>query len=61
MSLVYHRSFSNGLEGKYAKVAEKLSPGSRILEIGCHTGYFSRYLLSQGYQVVGIETYPYTG
>lgn len=55
MSFVYHRSFSSALEGKYAKVAEKLPPKGTILEVGCHTGYFSCYLLNLGYQVLGIE------
>jgi len=55
MVLSYHRSFQQGLVGKYAKVARKLPSNGSILEIGCHTGYFSRALMDCGYQVLGIE------
>lgn len=52
---VYHQSFPNGLFGKYLEVYRLLSPGSKILEIGCHTGYFSKFLLEAGHFVLGIE------
>src|SRR5262245_46645136 len=29
--------------------------GPKVLEIGCHTGYFSRVLRTHGCQVVGVE------
>lgn len=55
MGLTYHRSYSQPLEEKYARVSERLSPRSQILEIGCHSGYFSHYLIQQNHQVIGIE------
>ncbi len=55
MHPVYHRSFANGLEGKYEKIMTKLTPGMSVLEIGCHTGYFARYLIDRGYKVLGVE------
>lgn len=55
MSTIHHRSFPKGLDGKYAKVDHRLPPGCSVLEIGCHTGYFSRVLMERGYQVLGIE------
>lgn len=55
MTLRYHKVFESKLEGKYAKAAERLQPSGRVLEIGCHSGYFSRFLMDQNYQVLGIE------
>jgi len=59
MALTYHRDFSGGLEGKYLKVVQRLAGDSKsILELGCHTGYLTRELLSAGHRVVGIENDP---
>jgi methionine biosynthesis protein MetW len=55
MTTTYHRSFATGLEGKYTEVFERLTPQSEILEVGCHTGYFSRFLANSGHQVLGLE------
>lgn len=55
MTLVYHRTFEGEISGKYAKVAARLPPKSSILEVGCHTGYFSRVLIELGHKVLGIE------
>jgi len=55
MVLSSHRDFQQSLSGKYAKVACKLSPRSSILEVGCNTGYFSRFLIDSGYKVLGVE------
>jgi SAM-dependent methyltransferase len=59
MALTYHREFTDGLEGKYLKVFQRLAGTSRsILELGCHTGYLTRELLSAGHRVLGIEKDP---
>ncbi|MGA2594173.1 MAG: class I SAM-dependent methyltransferase, partial [Bryobacteraceae bacterium] len=59
MALTYHRDFSDGLEGKYLKVVQRLAGTSKsVLELGCHTGYLTRELLSAGHRVVGIEKDP---
>ena len=57
MSAIYHRDFSQGLDGKYAKVMAHLTSKAKgsVLEIGCHTGYFSRVLLNNGFNVLGVE------
>ncbi|MFV9504991.1 MAG: class I SAM-dependent methyltransferase [Oscillochloridaceae bacterium umkhey_bin13] len=52
---VYHQDFKHGLFSKYLEVAARLPAAGTILEIGCHTGYFSAYLQRQGYTVFGIE------
>lgn len=56
LNLQYHRVFDHGVDGKYAVVAAKLAPHSAVLEIGCHSGSFSRYLTSKGHRVLGIES-----
>ncbi|MCX5686486.1 MAG: class I SAM-dependent methyltransferase [Candidatus Omnitrophica bacterium] len=43
---------------KYSKVLKRLPRGDSVLEIGCHTGYFSRLMLDGGYDVLGIERDP---
>lgn len=55
MSLVYHRGQDTSLDEKYLRVASVLQPGSRVLEVGCHTGYFSRHLIGRGHEVKGLE------
>jgi 2-polyprenyl-3-methyl-5-hydroxy-6-metoxy-1,4-benzoquinol methylase len=55
MALTYHRSLENGLSGKYAVVAGRLPVGASILEVGCHTGYFSKALMQRGHKVLGVE------
>ncbi len=54
-SLTYHRTFSAGVTDKYSAVLRHLPPRGRILEVGCHTGYFSRVFIDRGYDVLGIE------
>jgi 2-polyprenyl-3-methyl-5-hydroxy-6-metoxy-1,4-benzoquinol methylase len=53
--MLYHRDFDAGVTGKYLLVANRLRPRSEVLEIGCHTGAFSRYLMAQGHSVVGLD------
>jgi len=55
MALTYHRSFADGLVGKYKVIAERLPPKCTVLEIGCASGYFSRSLMDMGYNVTGLE------
>lgn len=55
-SLSYHRTFPQGLTGKYAAVLRRLPPSGAVLEVGCHTGYFSRVLIDRGYTVLAIES-----
>ena len=51
----YHHELASELEGKYEAVARRLPRGARVLEVGCHTGYFARALLARGLEVVGVE------
>jgi len=55
MTQNYNRDFALGIVGKYAEVANRLPPQSSILEVGCHTGYFSQFLMQNGHDVLGIE------
>lgn len=57
MPRTYHREFGTAqLEGKYAAVLRRLTPRGSILEVGCHTGYFTRALEAAGHSVVGLES-----
>lgn len=58
MTLIYHQDFTAGLPEKYSKVLNRLSHKDSVLEIGCHTGYFSRVILDKGHDVLGIEKNP---
>lgn len=51
----YHQNFNKGLFGKYAKVLQYIPANSDILEIGCHSGYFSKVLMEAGHSILGIE------
>src|SRR6266851_182728 len=56
MPRMYHRDFAEQpLTGKYAAVLRRLTPRSTVLEVGCHTGYFTRALAAAGHDVVGME------
>ncbi|MGE3328459.1 MAG: class I SAM-dependent methyltransferase, partial [Acidimicrobiia bacterium] len=41
--------------GTYLRQLSFIDAGSRVLEIGCSTGFFSRVLIDQGCDVVGVE------
>jgi SAM-dependent methyltransferase len=45
----------DGLAPTYARALECVRAGSTVLEIGCHTGYFSRLLRERGCRVIGVE------
>lgn len=34
---------------------DKLKPGSKILDVGCGPGQFTKYMLSKGFEVVGVD------
>ena len=46
---------SSILERTVNKVCVTLKPGSKILDLGCGTGYLSREFLSKGYNVTGLD------
>jgi methionine biosynthesis protein MetW len=54
-TFVYERDLSAGLTGKYRSVYDKIAGGSRILEIGCSTGYFSEALIRKNCKVIGVD------
>jgi 2-polyprenyl-3-methyl-5-hydroxy-6-metoxy-1,4-benzoquinol methylase len=41
--------------GTYLRQLSFIDAGSRVLEIGCSTGFFSRVLIDRGCDVVGVE------
>jgi methionine biosynthesis protein MetW len=55
---VYHRDFSAGLSGKYRCVYDLVPCNSRVLELGCSTGYFSEHLANKCATVVAVDCDP---
>lgn len=55
---IYHVDLSSGLQGKYARVVERLPDSATVLELGCSSGYFGSVLMRRGYQVAGVEGDP---
>jgi 2-polyprenyl-3-methyl-5-hydroxy-6-metoxy-1,4-benzoquinol methylase len=55
---IYERDLSAGLTGKYRSVYDKIAAGSRVLEIGCSTGYFSRVLIRKNCEVIAVDNDP---
>lgn len=55
MSTRYRQDLSKGLFGKYLSAIRFLPASGRILELGCASGDFSRFLLDRGFEVVGVE------
>ena len=56
-SSVYDRPMET-LVDKYRRVADCLAPNSKVLELGCSSGYFTQKLVSQGHEVIGLEGDP---
>ncbi|UTI64227.1 class I SAM-dependent methyltransferase [Paraconexibacter antarcticus] len=46
---------SYGLSAAHRLMADAVPPGSRVLDVGCSTGYLAAVLGATGCQVVGIE------
>jgi SAM-dependent methyltransferase len=39
-------------------VESRALPGRRVIDLGCGAGYYSVYLASQGFQVLGVDASP---
>src|SRR5215471_14180016 len=52
---VYNRDFSAGLTGKYQRVYDLVPCNSRVLELGCSTGYFTEHLIKKCATVVALD------
>ena len=57
-TFVYERDLSAELTGKYRSVYDRIPAGSRVLEIGCSTGYFSQALIRKNCEVIGVDNDP---
>ena len=57
MNKIYHLGRSLMLRKKYGMV-KKVSKGSKLLDIGCGTGYFPGFMKKKGYQAAGVEVDP---
>jgi 2-polyprenyl-3-methyl-5-hydroxy-6-metoxy-1,4-benzoquinol methylase len=55
---VYHRDFSDDLSGKYRCVYDLVPSNSRVLELGCSTGYFSEHRAKKCATVVAVDCDP---
>jgi methionine biosynthesis protein MetW len=55
---VYHRDLSAGLSGKYRRVYDLIPRESRVLELGCSTGYFTDYLVKKCTEVIAVDLDP---
>jgi SAM-dependent methyltransferase len=52
----YDKDLSGGdLGPTYGRVASLVGRDRKVLEVGSHTGYFSRVLKAQGCEVIGVE------
>jgi SAM-dependent methyltransferase len=52
----YDKDLSHGdLGPTYGRVRDLVGRDRAVLEVGCHTGYFSRVLRDNGCRVVGVE------
>ena len=55
---LYERDLSGRLTGKYRSVHDKIAAGSRVLEIGCSTGYFSQALIRKNCEIIAVDNDP---
>lgn len=51
---LYHR-VRNIMLGRKFKLIRKHSNGTKLLDVGCGTGYFPNYMQQKGYQAAGME------
>lgn len=59
-SLVYDREIAysfNQLHPEHKQVLEWVGSGKKVLEVGCHTGYFSCWLTKNNCQVTGTDIF----
>jgi methionine biosynthesis protein MetW len=49
---------ANGFSGTHKKAISWVAPGSRVLEVGCSSGYLGRALIDKGCHVTGLEIDP---
>ncbi|MCL2507921.1 MAG: class I SAM-dependent methyltransferase [Oscillospiraceae bacterium] len=56
----YAESRSTGLEFHYTKklLAEYITPGSRVIELGCATGYYGMFFADKCAEYTGIDLSP---
>ena len=64
---ISHTNSSNGITGsiyrfvrklnlkRKFKVLSKHNCGNKVLDVGCGTGFFPKYLMAKGYNVTGLE------
>jgi SAM-dependent methyltransferase len=56
---LYHHTLSgDAMPDRLRAVLERVGSGRKVLEVGCHTGFFSALLRGQGCSVVGVELNP---
>src|SRR3954447_10889774 len=54
--LIYDRSVDAAAPpAEFRRLLTRIPHGSRVVEVGCHTGYFTRLLRHRGCYVVGVE------
>jgi 2-polyprenyl-3-methyl-5-hydroxy-6-metoxy-1,4-benzoquinol methylase len=52
------RVASHGLGGSHAAILAEVDDGSRVLDVGCASGYLAARLAARGCSVVGVEPDP---
>ncbi len=55
---VYQRDFPAGPSGKYLSVYDIVPPNSRVLELGCSTGYFTDHLIQKCATIIAVDSDP---
>jgi glycosyltransferase involved in cell wall biosynthesis len=47
-----------GFESPHTLALDRVQPGSRVLDIGCASGYIARALSEKGCEVMGVDQFP---